>query len=247
MSLLSLVILMLLSVFLAYWCRELQQVWNKDAFLRSGGTANISKRRGENFNELYAACHAAEDKLKELTLKHGKAAKGTLKGKGQQENVAPTDKRRDALRCVDDSFSRACQPWLVLAVALRFRYGFGSANGMTDGTISAWYARHMCRARRNCRAELSVAWLCNHTALSNTCCHASMAVTVRVKPWQSVNLSACLLGHSSPQQGGRGCCTHIYVVWCGTLIFCICSWHAIALLVLIYEVLNSFAAGGKQE
>ncbi|KAL0033597.1 hypothetical protein WJX79_006452 [Trebouxia sp. C0005] len=78
--------------------RELQQVWNKDSFLRSGGTAKTSKRRGENFNELYAACHAAEDKLKELTLKHGKAAKGTLKGKGQQENVAPTDKRRDALR-----------------------------------------------------------------------------------------------------------------------------------------------------
>ncbi|KAL0052045.1 hypothetical protein WJX82_007022 [Trebouxia sp. C0006] len=78
--------------------RELQQVWNKDAFLRSGGTAKTSKRRGENFNELYAACHAAEDKLKELTLKHGKAAKGSLKGKQQQENVAPTDKRRDALR-----------------------------------------------------------------------------------------------------------------------------------------------------
>ncbi|KAA6426737.1 MAG: hypothetical protein FRX49_03062 [Trebouxia sp. A1-2] len=78
--------------------QELQQVWNKDSFLRSGGTAKTSKRRGENFNELYAACHAAEDKLKELTLKHGKAAKGTLKGKGQQENVAPTDKRRDALR-----------------------------------------------------------------------------------------------------------------------------------------------------
>jgi len=27
------------------------------------------KRRDENFNELYAACHAAEDKLKELTLR----------------------------------------------------------------------------------------------------------------------------------------------------------------------------------
>ncbi len=86
-----------------YWRRELQQVWNKDAFLRSGGTAKTSKRRGENFNELYAACHAAEDKLKGLTLKHGKAAKGTLKGKQQQENVAPTDKRRDALRCLDES------------------------------------------------------------------------------------------------------------------------------------------------
>ena len=100
---LSLSLLLILALLLAYWCRELQQVWNKDAFLQSGGTAKTSKRRGENFSELYAACHAAEDKLKELTLKHGKAAKSTLKGKQQQENVAPTDKRRDALRCLDES------------------------------------------------------------------------------------------------------------------------------------------------
>ena len=90
------------SVWLQIACclRELQQVWNKDAFLRSGGTAKTSKRRGENFNELYAACHAAEDKLKGLTLKHGKAVKGPLKNGAQQENIAPTDKRRDALRCI---------------------------------------------------------------------------------------------------------------------------------------------------
>ncbi len=74
-------------------------MWNKDAFLRSGGTAKTSKRRGENFNELYAACHAAEDKLKDLTLKHGRAVKGTAKSKAQQENVAPNEKRRDTVRC----------------------------------------------------------------------------------------------------------------------------------------------------
>lgn len=73
-------------------------MWSKDAFLRSGGSAKASKRRGENFTELYAACHAAEDKLKDLTLKHGKAAKGVIRCKAQQENVAPTEKRRDALR-----------------------------------------------------------------------------------------------------------------------------------------------------
>lgn len=80
--------------------RELQQLWNKDAFLRSGGMAKASKRQGEKFNEMYAACHAAEDKLKDLTLKHGKAAKGIARSKAQQENVAPTEKRRDALRSV---------------------------------------------------------------------------------------------------------------------------------------------------
>lgn len=74
-------------------------MWSKDAFLRSGGSAKTSKRRGENFNELYAACHAAEDKLKDLTLKHGKAGNVTQRSRAQQENVAPSDKRRDALRC----------------------------------------------------------------------------------------------------------------------------------------------------
>ena len=125
---------------LAYWCRELQQVWNKDAFLRSGGTAKTSKRRGEKFNELYAACHAAEDKLKELSLKHGKAVKGPLRGKGQQENVAPTAKRRDALRCVDDIFSRACQPLLVLRFACenqgRIWISQGYDMAKTDGIFS---------------------------------------------------------------------------------------------------------------
>lgn len=82
-------------------CRELQQVWNKDAFLRLGGTAKASKRQGEKFNELYAACHAAEDKLKDLTLKHGKAVKGVARSRAQQENVAPTEKRRDALRSAE--------------------------------------------------------------------------------------------------------------------------------------------------
>ena len=76
-------------------------MWNKDAFLRSGGTAKASKRQGEKFNALYAACHAAEDKLKDLTLKHGKAVKGIARSRAQQENVAPTEKRRDALRSVE--------------------------------------------------------------------------------------------------------------------------------------------------
>ena len=78
-------------------------MWNKDVFLRSGGTAKASKRQGEKFNELYAACHAAEDKLKDLTLKHGKAVKGVTRNRAQQENVAPTEKRRDALRSVETS------------------------------------------------------------------------------------------------------------------------------------------------
>ena len=76
-------------------------MWDKDAFLRSGGTAKASKRQGERFNELYAACHAAEDKLKDLTLKHGKAVKGVARSRAQQENVAPTEKRRDALRSAE--------------------------------------------------------------------------------------------------------------------------------------------------
>lgn len=82
--------------------RELQQAWNKDSFLKSGGTAKNSKRRSENFNELFAACHAAEDRLKDLTLKHGRAVKAVAPGSNrrQQENVVPTAKRRDALRYV---------------------------------------------------------------------------------------------------------------------------------------------------
>lgn len=82
--------------------RELQQAWNKDSFLKSGGTAKNSKRRSENFNELFAACHAAEDRLKDLTLKHGRAVKAVAPGSSrrQQENVVPTAKRRDALRYV---------------------------------------------------------------------------------------------------------------------------------------------------
>ena len=61
----------------------------------------------EKFNELYAACHAAEDKLKDLTLKHGKAAKGVARSRAQQENVAPTEKRRDALRSVTSAVTVA--------------------------------------------------------------------------------------------------------------------------------------------
>ncbi len=68
--------------------------------------------------------------------------------------------------------------------------------------------------------------------LRNVCCHVSMTVTVRVRPWQSVFLPACLMGHNSSEQGGRACCTRSRVVWCGTLGFFICSWHAISLLML---------------
>ena len=78
-------------------CRELQQAWSKDTFLKSGGTAKNSRRRSENFSELFAACHAAEDRLKDLTLKQGRALKASGP-RQQQENVVPTAKRRDALR-----------------------------------------------------------------------------------------------------------------------------------------------------
>lgn len=78
-------------------CRELQQAWSKDTFLKSGGTAKNSRRRSENFSELFAACHAAEDRLKGLTLKHSRAVKASGP-RQQQENVVPTAKRRDSLR-----------------------------------------------------------------------------------------------------------------------------------------------------
>ena len=84
---------------LAVGHRELQQAWSKDSFIKSGGTAKSSKRRSENFSELFAACHAAEDRLKDLTLKHGRAVKtAPPKTRQQQENIVPTAKRRDALR-----------------------------------------------------------------------------------------------------------------------------------------------------
>lgn len=84
---------------LAVGHRELQQAWSKDSFIKSGGTAKSSKRRSENFSELFAACHAAEDRLKDLTLKHGRAVKTAApKTRQQQENIVPTAKRRDALR-----------------------------------------------------------------------------------------------------------------------------------------------------
>ena len=74
-------------------------MWKKDSFLKSGGTARNSSRRGEKFQELFSACHAAEDRLKDLTLKHDRATRvGTPKSRQQQENIVPTAKRRDALR-----------------------------------------------------------------------------------------------------------------------------------------------------
>ena len=80
-------------------CRELQQVWSKDSFLKSGGTARNSRRPGEKFQQLFSACHAAEDRLKGLTLKHDRAVRaGAPKTRQQQENIVPTAKRRDGLR-----------------------------------------------------------------------------------------------------------------------------------------------------
>lgn len=76
-------------------------MWKKDSFLKSGGTARDSTRRGENFQELFSACHAAEDRLKGLTLKHARAVRAgapKTRQQQQQENLVPTAKRRDALR-----------------------------------------------------------------------------------------------------------------------------------------------------
>lgn len=204
-----------------YWRRELQQVWNKDSFLRSGGTAKTSKRRGENFNELYAACHAAEDKLKELTLKHGKAAKGTLKGKGQQENVAPTDKRRDALRC------------LAASVTLHVSHClYSSAYQETESDLDQPVVRQQQMAYSACGVPGMYAGRCAIAELRKAWCHVSMKVIITARPWQSVFLPACLLGHSSSEQGGHACCTYSYEVRCSAVMLCICSWHAITLLML---------------
>lgn len=69
----------------------------------------------------------------------------------------------------------------------------------TDGMFNVWCLFQACM---------------QGAELRNVCCHLSMTVTVRVMPWQSVFLLACMLGHSSSEQGGSACRTHICVVWC---------------------------------
>ena len=40
-------------------CRELQRLWDKDPFLRSGGDSRISKRKEEGYRDAFAVLHCA--------------------------------------------------------------------------------------------------------------------------------------------------------------------------------------------
>ncbi|GAX85616.1 hypothetical protein CEUSTIGMA_g13031.t1 [Chlamydomonas eustigma] len=85
--------------------QQLQQGWSKDKFLRSSQTAATSgprqpgpaNRKPSNFHTYFAVMHAVEAAEKERMLKQARN-KTTSKLQPGLEYVAPTSKRRDALR-----------------------------------------------------------------------------------------------------------------------------------------------------
>ncbi|KAK9812864.1 hypothetical protein WJX72_004866 [[Myrmecia] bisecta] len=75
--------------------RQLQADWQRDQFLRAGGAAKTSQRRGENFNAQFAYAHALEQQTRDEYIR---MYSRPPPGHNTTAVTPPTSKRRDALR-----------------------------------------------------------------------------------------------------------------------------------------------------